>query len=77
MKGRLGTIPTHCPRCRSSDMNPSQCSFFNTDQICMKCLEEERKHPEFKRAHEEETRAVLRGDFNYPGIGWPPLPVTP
>jgi hypothetical protein len=46
-------------------------SIFNTDEICMECRAEERKHPDFELARKAEEEACRRGDFNFPGIGWP------
>jgi hypothetical protein len=47
-------------------------SFFNTQMICMDCVEKERKHPDYQKAKDAEHAAVLRGDYNYQGIGYPP-----
>ena len=46
-------------------------SRFNTDTLCLKCIEEEKLHPDYQKAAEAELAAVKRGDFNFPGIGWP------
>jgi hypothetical protein len=46
-------------------------SKFNTQEICMACLEKERKHPKYPEAVRTEAEAVKRGDLNYPGIGLP------
>jgi len=46
-------------------------SMFNTHQCCPKCIEEERAHPEFKRARQVELDELLKGNYNFPGIGLP------
>jgi hypothetical protein len=46
-------------------------SRFNTQDLCMKCLEKEKKHPKYKEAAEAELRAVQAGNYNFPGIGKP------
>jgi hypothetical protein len=46
-------------------------SRFNTQLICVECATKERKHASYKRAVEAETRAVRRGDYDFPGIGKP------
>ena len=59
-----------CDRC-GGDLAIRTMSRFNTDCICMKCAEDERKHPDYQKACDAERAAVLAGDRNYPGIGWP------
>jgi hypothetical protein len=44
---------------------------FNTDVICLECKDKETKHPRYKEAQEAERKAVLNGNFNFPGIGLP------
>ena len=46
-------------------------SRFDTSAICMKCAEEERKHPDYRMAADAELAAVRSGDRNFEGIGWP------
>lgn len=46
-------------------------SMFNTDHCCMKCIEEEKKHPLFKQARKVELDELLKGNYNFPGIGLP------
>ena len=61
-----------CNRCGASFANRAHTmSFFNTDMICMDCVQKERKHPRYKEAHDTECEAVRRGDYNFPGIGKP------
>lgn len=46
-------------------------SMFNTDMICGSCKSAERMDPAYKAAQEAERKAVLSGDYNFPGIGLP------
>ena len=59
-----------CERC-GVETTTTICSMFNTQQICMVCKEKERRHPKYPEAREIERQAVLRGDYNFPGIGKP------
>ena len=42
---------------------------FNTDTICLKCKEKERKRPDYGRAEAAEIAAVKAGDRNFKGVG--------
>jgi len=55
-----------CDRCRKQTQVFS-CSWFNTQDICLDCQRQEEKH----HARDQEREAVLRGDMNFPGVGWP------
>ena len=46
-------------------------SRFNTEMCCEVCLTAERQLPEYAEAERAEREAVLRGDYNFPGIGYP------
>jgi hypothetical protein len=46
-------------------------SRFNTDCLCFECINEERQHPDYKKALDAERRAVQNGDYNFSGIGLP------
>ena len=59
-----------CDRC-GGELRVRQMSRFNTDVLCMRCIEEERMHPDYEKAAAAELEAVRRGDMNFPGIGWP------
>jgi len=59
-----------CDRCKKPTP-VTQMSWFNTDALCDPCREEERVHPDYEEARAVETAAVKRGDYNFPGIGWP------
>ncbi len=62
---------TRCDRCGQETL-ASTGSYFNTEQICLDCDAVEQAHPDYPEAREAEKQAVLRGDFNYAGIGLPP-----
>ena len=46
-------------------------SFFNTDMICPDCEKKEKAHPDYAKAKEIERQEVLKGNYNYGGIGKP------
>lgn len=46
-------------------------SMFSTECICMKCSEEEHRHPDYRKAADAEQEAIRNGNHNFPGIGWP------
>ena len=47
-------------------------SMFNMDMLCPDCKKAEENHPLYNLARQKEREALLRGDRNFPGIGWPP-----
>ena len=57
-----------CDRCGKRVM-ALRMSVFCTEMCCTACLEKEEKHPDYKRAKKAEREAVLRGNYNFPGIG--------
>lgn len=59
-----------CDRCGKETLATTM-SYFNTDTICMKCKDIERAHPMFETARRIETEEVMRGNYNYEGIGLP------
>ena len=67
---------TKCDRCGGSLEGGRIMSKFNTDCLCLKCKEAERKLPEYEAASLAELEAV-REDYkhnrpcNFPGIGYP------
>lgn len=46
-------------------------SIFNTDMCCLECIEIERAHPDFQKARDVELDELLKGNYNFPGIGLP------
>ena len=59
-----------CDRCGDKTTVHTM-SWFNTDDICMSCSDEEEQHPDYDYAKEKERAAVISGNHNYPGVGWP------
>jgi len=59
-----------CQRCnnQSSEMTGS---YFNNDWICIGCANKERLHPDYERAKKIEHEHVLKGNYNFEGIGKP------
>ena len=57
-----------CDRCGKLLVNGRIMSMINLDVICLDCKRAEMKRPDYKRAQEAEMRAVLAGDYNFPGI---------
>ena len=58
-----------CDRCGVATKTWT-CSMFNTQEICLVCKEQERKHPRYQEACEADREAIKRGDYNFKGIGW-------
>tara|TARA_B100000963_G_C22640769_1_gene680288 strand:+ start:8861 stop:9136 length:276 start_codon:yes stop_codon:yes gene_type:complete len=46
-------------------------SWFNTEHICQSCNNQEELHPDFNFAKDVELAYVKRGNYNYPGVGYP------
>lgn len=59
-----------CDRCRST-MSVYRVSWFDTARICPDCQSEEEAHPDYRYAKDVEHAAVVAGDTNFPGVGWP------
>ncbi len=59
-----------CDRC-GGELRVRQMSRFNTDVLCQKCIEEEKRHPDYEKAAAAELAAVRAGERDFPGIGWP------
>ena len=57
-----------CPRC-GAPLAVWSMSFFNTEEICSLCKDDERQAPGFVTAHAIEAAAVKNGNYNFPGIG--------
>lgn len=60
----------NCDRC-GAFLTSRIMSRFNTDCLCPECEAEERRHPDYAKAEAAEMVAVRRGDYFFPGIGWP------
>jgi hypothetical protein len=46
-------------------------SRFNTETICTDCETKEKAHPKYAEARRIEHEHVVRGNYNFPGIGKP------
>ena len=57
-----------CDRCRKKT-DVTIMSMFNTEILCLDCKEAEQQDPCYETARCVEGEAVLRGDFNFAGIG--------
>jgi len=60
----------HCDRC-GQKASITIMSKFNEDMICVPCKKEEKAHPDYQRASEEELKACQSGNLNFEGIGLP------
>lgn len=60
-----------CCRCHEP-LEAFTMSRFNTDEICIPCLEREQKHPKYQEAYDAELKACQNGNYNFLGIGCPP-----
>ena len=60
---------TKCDRC-GGPLPIRTMSMYNTDVICPSCKDQETKRPDYKDAVDADHRAILNGDYNFPGIGW-------
>ena len=61
---------THCDRCGGSLKDGRIMSMYSTECICMKCKDEERKRPDYRRAVEADHEHIRNGDYNFKGIGY-------
>ena len=62
--------PENCARCRKKTTTTIM-SRFNEDVICFPCEAKEREHPDYKYAYDAELAEVKKGNWNFPGVGWP------
>lgn len=61
-------MPRTCDRC-FQPLRVSSMSRFNTDWLCMPCLEDEQLAPGYEKARLAELAAVEGGNRSFPGIG--------
>ena len=66
---------TKCDRC-GNPLGTRTMSMFNTDVICQACKDAERKRPDYDKAVKADHDAISKGNLNFPGIGYTPLPKT-
>ncbi len=57
-----------CDRCCGSLEKGRIMSMFNTDCICMDCLEKEKKDKDYDKAVKAEMEEIKKGNYNYKGI---------
>lgn len=57
-----------CDRC-GQPTTVFRMSMFNTEMCCKDCLNAESKREDYERAREAERNEILRGNFNFKGIG--------
>ena len=60
-----------CERCGGSLDGGRTMSRTNTDCICMRCAEAEKKHLDYRKAVEAELAEIRKGNYNFKGIGYP------
>lgn len=58
-----------CERC-GEETSCYTMSWFNTDNICMKCKDDERNHPDYQKAKDAVYKEEAKGNRNFEGIGW-------
>jgi len=63
------TKHTKCDRCGKDLRKGSTMSRMNTQVICLECADKEQLAPGYEVAKKAEQDAVLRGDYNFNGIG--------
>ena len=59
-----------CARC-NKESRAITGSFFNEDLICLECRDIESLHPDYKKAKDIEHQEVVKGNYNFEGIGLP------
>lgn len=59
-----------CGRC-GKETDTFRMSRFNTDNLCPNCIKKEEAHPMYEEARRIEHEEVVKGNYNFPGIGKP------
>jgi 7-cyano-7-deazaguanine synthase in queuosine biosynthesis len=59
-----------CERCQS-ETKVHTVSYFNTQAICGRCEKIEQRHPTYPAAKKAEMTQVIKGNYNYEGVGLP------
>ena len=62
---------TNCDRCHKPLNGMRMMSMCNEDCLCMDCIEEERKHSDYKLAVEADHAEIRKGNYNFKGIRYP------
>lgn len=58
-----------CDRCGGSLSSGRIMSMYNTDCLCLKCKDAERKRPDYDIAHKADINEIRNGNYNFEGIG--------
>ncbi len=58
----------YCDCCGGSLKDGRIMSMYNTDCICTKCKEEEKKRSDYEEAVKAEHEEIKKGNYNYKGI---------
>ena len=66
----MSIVMKNCERCNKST-GILIISMFNTEEICLKCKQKEKEHPDYKKAVKADEEAIRRGNYNFKGIGKP------
>lgn len=61
-------FPKTCDRCNKPSKEYKM-SWFNEEMLCKDCQKEEERHPKFEQAKQAELEEVLKGNYNFKGIG--------
>ena len=59
-----------CNRCYNETYAHTM-SMFNTQEICMDCMDKEMKHSDYKKAQDADHQQIKQGNYNFKGIGKP------
>lgn len=61
---------TNCDRCGESLQGKSRTmSMYNTQCICMNCMDKESKREDYSYAKYMVHREVVKGNYNFEGVG--------
>lgn len=59
---------SNCDRCHKSLKNGRMMSMFNTDCLCLDCIEAERQRSDYRQAAEADHAEIGKGNYNFGGI---------
>lgn len=59
----------YCDRCGKSLKNGRMMSMFNEANLCLDCIEVERKRSDYHQTIEADHAEIRKGNFNFKGIG--------
>lgn len=60
-----------CPRCQG-ELRSWTTSYFNRDDICLPCSQDEKQAPNFSYARAREEAEVRHGNYDFAGVGLRP-----